>query len=383
MIGLCAAMALSPDPKDAAAELSKGMAKVPAAVVQSLNRFGHMSLEKLASGSDRNIMISPWSLQECFGMLRLGARGQTDRELRSFLMQHGDATQTGKGLQSLNEALTPLTKTDQLRQANGLWVGRGFQLAPAFQRDAKSMFGASVNETTFPQPGLSQINGFVSSTTRGKIPKLFDSIDADTKLVLVNAVSFLDKWKLPFAHGMTSDQTFTPAKGSGKKVPMMSRKMFVAYGENSSSQVIRLPYQSGLEMTIWLPKKGTSLGQMFGTKMPEPMNEEVTVTMPKWKSEFTWDLKSWMMKQGVKTCFGPGADFTGISKAGLFIGQALQKTYIRVDEDGTEASAATGIMMPTMARPGKPVEFRADHAFAYSIGYPNGVTLFMGVVNNP
>lgn len=370
--------------QNTSATINKGFAQVPQVSKDRLNQFGRANLAKLtkeAKGS--NIMISAWSLQECFGMVRLGAKGKTNDELAKFLNQPASAKSAGESLKAIRTVLAPLMKTDQIRQANGIWVDKGFHLDPAFNASAKSLFDVTAKETAFPQPGTGEINGFVSATTRGKIPKLFNDIPSGTKLVLVNAISFLDKWQLPFDHNMTSDGDFKTPSGA-KKAKMMNRKMFIQYAEDSTCQAIKLPYKSGLEMTVWLPKSGSTLESVIGNAKAMTFTaSEVSVCLPKWKSEFTWELKDYMMRQGVHTCFDPSADFTGIAKGGLFIGQALQKTYIRVDEDGTEASAATGIMMPTSAMPGKLLIFRADHPFAYAIGAPNGVTLFTGFVNDP
>lgn len=364
----------------------------PSPARSPINDFGFDALAKLAKSSrGKNLMISPWSLQECFGMLRLGARGQTDKELVGFLKQSGTGVESAKSLQQLRQTLGPLLKTDQIRQANGLWLRKGSNLLPQFAKDVNTYFGAPVRETTFPQPALNDVNHFVSETTRGKIPKLFDQFDPESELVLVNAISFLDKWSVPFKKADTKNLAFTPPDKAAKQVPTMTGRGRYRYGKGEDWQAVTMPYKSGMSMMIVLPNKGTSLSQLLAkpnlltTIENSSGMESGSVFIPRWKSEFSWNLKEWMKQQGVKNCFDPNtADFRGISQKRLFVGQAIQKTYIKVDEEGTEAAAATGIvMMPTAARPGAPFEFRADRPFAYFICSPNGVVLFGGVVNDP
>ena len=394
MIGLSAALGLSlmNAPVNDAANLAQAMAKVPQAAKDSLNQFGEVNLAKMVSANPyKNLMISPWSLQECFGMLRLGAKGDTNRELSNFLKQSSTPVEAAQGLQQVRGAIAPLIATDQIRQANGIWLHKGFGIEAQFVKDAHTYFGATATETTFPSPALGQINSFVSKNTRGKIPKLFDDLSAATELVLVNAVSFLDKWAVPFKKENTKNLPFHSGGDGTKDVPTMTGTGKYWYGSNDACQWVNMPYKSGLSMLIVLPKKGVSLNSVLGqpnllAQLYNNLGEMPgSVFIPRWKSEFTWNLKQWMMKQGVTTCFNASkANFKGLAKTPLEIDQAIQKTYIRVYEEGTEAAAATGIAMTrAVMRPNPPFEFRADHPFAYIIGSPNGVTLFAGVVNNP
>lgn len=394
MIGPTLALGMSflvPQQPDPALALRQALAHLPQTAKDPINRFGLDALAKLNGKSQgKNLMISPWSLQECFGMLRLGARGATDQELSRFLFQTQSARDAAVGLKQVSDALAPLVKTNQLQQANGIWLAKGSSLKPNFVKDVKTYFGAPVKETTFPDPALSDVNGFVSKTTRGKIPKLFDRFERDTELVLVNAISFLDKWSIPFDKKNTKSLPFHLAGGKTKDVPTMAGTGHFSYGKTDSFQLLNMPYQSGLSMTILLPNSGVSLSRILAKPdllsfLGQTHDAPGQVWIPRWKSEFNWDIAKWMKGQGYKICFeAEKADFSGMSRRKLIIDQALQKTYIKVDEEGTEAAAATGISMrPTAARPDQPFVFRADRPFAYFIGSPGGVVYFAGVVNDP
>ncbi|MBS1701625.1 MAG: serpin family protein [Armatimonadetes bacterium] len=395
MIGLLAAFGLATmndQTVDAAAKLRQNMAVVPQSAKLPINRFGVDTLAKLSATADgKNVMISPWSLQECFGMLRLGAEGRTEKELKDFLKQAESPMNSAVGLQQLRNAVKPMETSGQLRQANGLWIRKGFEVKPQFVTDVMSFFGAKAKQATFPSPALDEVNGFVSEQTRGKIPKLFDQFDRDTSMVLVNAISFLDKWASPFKRENTKNLPFWTSSGGQKSVPTMTGQGEYRYAKGEHCQALTLPYKSGLGMTIVLPDKGTSVASVLGqSDLLNNLNsisreDRGSVFIPRWQSEFSWNLRKWMEGQGVKAAFDPAsADFSGISNVRLVVSQAVQKTYIKVDEEGTEAAAATGITMrPTSIRVGEPFEFRADHPFAYFIWSPGGVVLFAGIVNNP
>ena len=372
--------------------LAKALNTVPQIAKDPINHFGVDTVLKMSHrAGGKNFMISPWSVQECVGMVRLGARGETDKELANFLKQPGTWLQSAMGQSQLRAAAAPLFSSGQIRQANAIWLRKGFDIQPKFTSHSAEYFDVRPETTTFPNPGLKLINTFVSNTTRGKIPKLFDQLESDTRMVLVNAISFVDKWAVPFKKADTKELPFNLFGKSVKNVPTMTARGEYSHGKNSECEYVSLPYKSGLKMLIVLPYKGVAIAKVLAqpnflkSVSSSLRSEPGSIFIPRWKSEFSWDLKTWMKQQGAKSCFEPAkADFSGISKQGLFIGQAIQKTFIKVDEEGTEAAAATGITMrPTSARVDPPFEFRADRPFAYFIWAPNGVVYFAGVVNNP
>ena len=365
-------------------------------LVESLAGGGLDLLSDVAAANGgKNVMISPWSLNECMGMLRLGAKGQSETDLAALLSAKSSAEEAAKSAKSLRTTVTSLMDTDVLRQANGLWIKQGEAIEKPFLDACQSQFEASVKPTKFPEPGLGEVNQFVNSTTRGKIPKLFDSLDPLTVAVLVNAVSFKDLWAEPFKPEATRELPFKLADGKDVKTRMMSQSGDFQYGTNKEFAFAHLPYQSGLSMVLILPNKGVSLNSVLKNKsalleaLSGGVSKPGTIQIPKWKSEFNWNIKDFMIAKGWKSLFDPmTADLTGIQNGPdrLYITQALQKSFIEVDEKGTEAAAATGVAVGTTAAPAEPEEpftLLCDHPFAYAIVDPLGVPYFIGVVSDP
>lgn len=355
---------------------------------------GAKHLSALAIGqSKENIMVSPYSLQECFGMLRLGTSGKSAEQINSFLGNPGSPKEVGNFSKVLKETQAPLKESDILRNANGLFVAMDAGVKPAFMQAASDLFGGGVAKTTFPNPGLKQVNGFVNDETRGKIPKIFDSLPADTALVLVNAVSFLDTWQTPFKTSATKLKDFQTGQGSQVKTLMMQNDdVRVQHASTSSVQVISLYFNSRFKMIFILGKPGTNPVDNFAnwSDIIKGLDESsygrpANVSIPKWTSEFTWDIGESMKSQKLTAPFAPSNDFSAIADKQVFVGQAIQKTYIKVDEKGAEASAATGIAIPTGSpmQPEKKIVFNANRPFAYAIVDMNNIPFFMGVVNDP
>jgi serpin B len=342
---------------------------------------------------NQNIMISPYSLQECFGMLRLGTSGKSAEQINTFLGNPGSPKEVGSFSKVLEETLAPLKESDILRNANGLFVSMDAGVKPAFMQAASDIFGAGVAKTTFPNPGLKQVNGFVNNETRGKIPKIFDSLPADTVLVLVNAVSFLDTWQTPFKTSATKLKDFQTGQGPQIKTLMMQNDdVRVQHASTPSVQAISLYFNSRFKMIFILGKPGTNPVDNFShwseiiLRLDESSyGRPANVSIPKWTSEFTWDIGESMKSQKLTAPFSPSNDFSAIADKQVFVGQAIQKTYIKVDEKGAEASAATGIAMPTGAamEPEKKIVFNVNRPFAYAIVDLNNIPFFMGVVNDP
>lgn len=353
-------------------------------------------LSLLSENPGKNFMISQWSLNEAFGVLRLGAEGETEKELARFLHVDRSPKETGGDAQIIRASYMDLVEKGILRQANSLFIRSGEQLEPNFIESAKNLYESEVKSTSFPQPGLTEINRFVNDTTRGRIPKLFEDLDSSTVLVIVNAISFKDKWEEPFEKSATKDGDFTLASGQKLTTKMMNQSGMYRYHDGPKFQSVRLPYRSRLGMVIVLPREGVSLNDLLKdnelfqkAKAIGYQNREGSVSIPKWKSEFTWDLLDWLPKNGVTRIFDASlSELRGIRRSGdnLFVSAAVQKTFVMVDEEGTEAAAATGIGVTESAapiEPPKPFVFVANRPFVYLIEDEGGTALFAGVVANP
>ncbi len=360
--------------------------------IEPTNEFAVQNLGDMASSKDtNNVMISPWSAIECFGMIRLGAKGETDEQLRRFLHQSEPALDQAKVMVKLRKSISNLMMANVIRQANGVWVKKGYPILPSFKSDTHDFYKAECKQSDFPEPGLSEVNAFVSKETNQLIPKLFDNLDASTRLVLVNAVSFKDRWSLPFAKSQTKEMPFKVSATISQSVQMMTRTGEFSYGENEKCQWVNLPYRTGLRMLVLLPKQGTSLQDvikqkgLFAEIDAKYDSQEGTVWIPKWKSNFEWNIRTWMIQHGFSKPYEASANFGGMSSESLSLSQAIQRTYIQVDEEGTTAGAASGLtaLASEAPDPNKPFEFLADHPFAYYIWAPKGIVYFAGIVRNP
>jgi serine protease inhibitor len=362
--------------------------KEPQPIATSSQAFAKSVMGKLQSKNPpSNFMISPWSLSNCIEMLRYGATGETERELRQFLGQSVDAKSAARQISRVMVALEPLVKADTFRHANGIWVLPKYPVQPNYLANTPKLFGATLKSSAMPEPAVSEINQFVNESTRGRIPKLFDSLSPDAFMVLVNAVSFKDKWYKPFDRSLTRPGMFTSVTGNKVTVPMMNQKDEFHYGETKEYQHLKLSYESGLQMSIILPRPGIPISNVLKLDMSLDQyldDHKGTVTIPKWKQEFSLNLGDFMESMGCRTTFDPDKAQLGRIAKGAFVSQAVHKTFIEVDEAGTEAAAATGIAVAeAAAAPAEPFTFIADRPFAYYIHTTEGVVLFGGVVNDP
>lgn len=338
---------------------------------------------------EQNVMISSWSVEQAVGMLRLGAKGETDRELAQFLGSKLGPADSARAHQELLEHMAALVENGVLTSANGIWLREGETIRDEFAYAAQSHFGAAIEATEFPHPGVGRINTFVSQNTNGMIDELFRELPASTVMVLVNALAFKDDWKAPFNASLTRPRAFWAAKGE-VQVPTMARTGSFDVRRHSSVLQVRLQYVSGMWMVLTVPDAPGGLEQVIKDSgwldSATPWNpEQVELWLPKWKSESKIDLKEAMMALGVRQVFDSAqADLSGIQEPrGLFVSEAVHKTAIVVDEKGTEAAAATGIAMTRGARLDAPPRIAFDRPFAYAIHLPDGTPVFAGVVQRP
>lgn len=244
---------------------------------------------------------------------------------------------------------------------------------------------------------LAEINRAVKKATKDMIPTLLDQIDPETRAILINAIHFKGLWKHPFDKEATFDGDFHKSDETIIKVKMMSQKKKFAYYqcEESGLKACAIPYTAGsISMVIMLPAKGQSI-EIFletmqnGNNLSQILNGmhsslDVQLMMPKFKIESTHHLIPHLARLNVKTMFTDGADFSGISSEKLFVSDVIQKAVIEVNEEGTEAAAATAIMMMRCAMFTEEIHFTVDRPFAYMlVSNDNKHVLFTGVCENP
>jgi serpin B len=378
-----------------------------------------VALHEVLRKQPGNLFFSPASVRLAMAMISMGARGETAAELSRGLGLPADAAAAAAGFAAVLESfaqrsrspVTPqmqewerqeaLGKVSTVAIANRVWPQAGRAFEPAFEGVMARSFAAPMQPLDFArnaEAARKTINAWVAEQTAQKIPQLLQpsNVPASTKLILTNAIYFKAQWEEPFAAQLTKDAEFTTAKGTKVKVPMMSRTGSFRYAETPDYQAVQLPYSDGsLSLTVLLPRAGKPLaaveaaaltGALDGT--PALAGQRVAVQLPRFKIEARFSLAAALAQLGMASAFqfGP-ADFSGIDGTReLFIGDVVHQAIIEVDEEGTEAAAATAIgMRAGSAMPtAPPRSFIADRPFAFFLqDARTGVVLFMGRVADP
>jgi serpin B len=351
---------------------------------------------------DKNLFFSPTSISLALAMTAAGARGPTQSEMVKVLHLDADLTQAHAHYHQLLEKWNAVgeKRAYQLRVANRLWGQKGYPIHPEFLALTHEQYGAEMLLVDFAQAAAAsrEINHWVEQQTNGKINNLIPpaSLNALTRLVLTNAVYFKGDWAQPFDKRNTREEDFTVSAQAKVKVPLMHQQTKMGYAEEETFQVLEMPYAGReLSMVVLLPKKFDGLPTLekaitvdkLGSLMSKLRVRKVITYLPKFKLETSFSLNPTLEAMGMKRAFSRTADFSGISTAeNLYISAVLHKAYVDVNEEGTEAAAATGVMVGAMAarRPEPVPVFRADHPFLFLIRDTKaGNILFMGRLTNP
>ena len=356
---------------------------------------------KLKGAGDANVFFSPYSISTALAMTSAGARGETDAQMVKALHFEPDPAKRHAAFAAMEANLNAVQKKGEVKLsvANSLWPQKGHPLLESFFDLTRKCYGASVTPLDFRElePARKTINTWVEDKTNQKIKDLIPSgtLDAMTRLVLVNAIYFKGKWSSPFKAEVTRDAPFRLPSGQTVQAPLMFQKEHFHYGANDDLQVLEMPYAGDdLSMLVLLPKKADALAALENNltaanlaKWTQEMGSpEVMVYLPKFKMTCRFGLNNTLRAMGMTDAFAPGkADFSGMDGGrDLFISAALHKAFVEVNEQGTEAAAATGVAMRMTALPMRPIEFRADHPFLFLIREKStGSILFIGRVTNP
>ena len=358
--------------------------------------------------SDGNLFFSPYSISSAFAMVYAGARGDTERQMAKTL-------RFSLGQEELHPAFGRLqARFDKLKEtglslsvdiANSLWPQRDYKLLDSYLSLIKEDYGVSIEPVDYKteasrEAARKMINGWVEEKTNKKITDIIvpGILNASTPLVLIDAIYFKGKWENTFRPAGTKEAPFYLTKNKSVQTPMMTEKSEFGYAEDKSLQILQMPYLGNeLSMVILLPKKRDGLKaleeKLSADSFEELINRlserKVEVFLPKFKVTSLLELNKTLIGMGMRDAFGQEADFSGMDgKVGsLYIGPALHKAYVDVDEEGSEATAVTAkVMIPLSARMylKPPPIFRADHPFIFIIrDNRTGTILFMGRVNNP
>jgi serpin B len=374
-----------------------------AAIVRGDNQFAvelYAQLDREQPG--KNLFFSPTSISLAMAMTAAGARGPTQSEMAKVLHLDADLAQAHARYHQLLEQWNAVgeKRAYQLRVANRLWGQKGYPIRPEFLALTRQQYAAEMLLVDFAQAETAsrEINHWVEEQTNGKIKDLIppESFNALTRLVLTNAVYFKGDWVQPFQKRNTREEDFTVSAQEKVKVPLMHQQTKMGYVEEETSQVLELPYAGReLSMVVLLPKKVDGLPELekaitvdkLSSLMSKLNVREVITYLPKFKLETSFGLNPTLEAMGMKRAFSREADFSGISsEESLYISAVLHKAYVDVNEEGTEAAAATGVVVGAMAaRLPQPVPvFRADHPFLFLIRDTKaGSILFMGRLTSP
>lgn len=351
-----------------------------------------------------NLFLSPFSISVALGMTAAGARGKTREEMTRVLHLPDDAPAAfGAVLRSLNEEPDPKKRGFTLTTANALWAQTGYPWRPEYKKLVAEAYLAGLYDVDFasaPEPARATINAWVEKETRQKIRELLPprSITPLTRLVLTNAIYFKGDWQNPFEKSQTKDLPFTRADGTKVPTPLMYRVGGYGYLENDTFQVLQLPYAGRrISMVVILPRKPDGLPvvekELIGPNLTTLLNNlgyerEVHVHLPRFKVEQSFTLNQPLQALGMKSAFA-GADFSGMHTGPeqLDISAVIHKAFVDVNEEGTEAAAATGVIVGVTSvapAPPQPKYFRADRPFLFLIrDQKTGSILFMGRLVDP
>lgn len=348
---------------------------------------------------DGNAFISPFSVSSVLQMVNNGAAGETRNEMQRVLKTDGmSATALNGAFKDLDQQFDA-RKDVILNLANGLWAQKEYRLKPAFVADNRKFFQAELAEVDFNQPQSAQtINGWADQKTQGKIKEVVQfPFPPLTRLILANAIYFKGKWVKPFEKNETKPREFHLANGQTKQAPMMTQEGQFIYQETPDFQAVKLPYRGGLQMELYLPQTNSNPQKLVARFASDTTwrykaqsdfsRRQGSVTLPKFKIEYDVRLNDPLKALGIKTAFTSRADFSGMADEQLFISEVKQKSYVDVNEEGTEAAAVTvvGVRASAVMRP-PPNRFTMvlDRPFFFAISdVDTGSILFMGIVNDP
>lgn len=361
-------------------------------------------LYKSFGSQNSNLFYSPYSLSLALAMTYTGARGETEKQMAATLHYTLPQDQLHPAFNALDQSLNSASAGDsgfRLDVVNSLWGQDQFPFLTNFLTVIAQNYGAGIRLVDFTSDSSREsarqtINNWVSQQTQEKIKELLPSqvLNERTRLILVNAIYFKGEWQDPFLNG-TADAPFTLLSGEQVTVPMMSRRAEAPYLQQDGYQAVSLPYKGDrMEMVVVMPDPGTfaefeqNLNQkLFNNILAGLQSKDVKLFLPRFQFAFSADMKELLSQMGMPAAFdAQTADFTGIydktsEPQNLFISHIAHQAFVSVDEKGTEAAAASGVIAEVASMP---VVLRIDHPFIFIIrDRQTGSILFVGRVLNP
>jgi serpin B len=364
------------------------------AVVQSCNEFGFKIFKEIVrEDKDSTIFISPYSVSIALAMVYNGSNGATREAIAKTLeVTRLRIDEVNQSLRNLSELFPTIDPKVTFKIANSIWHSEDPPVKPAFVELNKSCFNAEVSAVNFADPNtIKIINDWVERSTNGKIKDMVrPPLNPMTAMILIDAIYFKGDWSLRFDTLQTRDDSFTAYDGAKAPCKLMHRDDVFPYFENDEFQCIELPYGDKLfSMVILLPKPEIDIDSLTERLSADAWNDwrsrlrmkKGEIFLPRFRLEYTKELNDALTAMGMGIAFTHSANFDEMVERGpVWIDEVLHKSFVQVDEKGTEAAAATSIGMATTAAPPSPgFVMRVDRPFLFLIQAANsGMVLFAG-----
>ena len=353
-------------------------------------------LKQNNSQNSQNIFISPTSVAIALAMTYNGAKGETQQAMAKTLELQGISLQE---INSANAALIAAVQNAddkvQLNIANSLWAKQDINFNPDFLQTNQDFYNATVTNLDFSDSGaVNAINDWVKQSTNGKIDRIVQQINSDDMMFLINAIYFKGKWTKEFDPEQTTIGPFYLAAGEEKQHPLMSQSGKYSYYENKKFQAVSLPYGNDgrLSLYVFLPSDNSSLTAFYQDLnadnwekwIAQFRNRQGSIRLPRFKINYDLTLNDALKALGMGAAFEPKADFSGIGD-NLALSEVKHKTFVEVNEEGTEAAAATSVGITLTSAPSEqPFQMNVDRPFFCAIrDNQTGTVLFMGSIVNP
>jgi serpin B len=374
-------------------------------LVEGNSEFAFDLYQALAD-RDGNLFYSPYSISEALAMTYAGARGETEEQMEDALHFILSQERLHPAFNGLDIELDLRGESAEgkdgegfrLNIVNAIWGQKGYHFLPGFLDVLAENYGAGLRVLDFdgePEKSRVIINNWVGKETEGRIEDLLAEgvIDSLTRLVLTNAIYFNAAWTYPFDENVTREGVFHLLDGEDVYVSMMNQTESFRYVTGDGYEVVELPYDGNeLSMVILLPEAGNFeefQNSLSSEKVAEIMDNlsrgQVALSLPKFEFEGSFSLADTLVDMGMPAAFSAAADFSGMTGGrDLFIADVIHKAFVSVDEAGTEAAAATAVVMDLTAMPETPIEIVADRPFIFLIrDIETGAALFVGRLMNP
>jgi serine protease inhibitor len=367
-------------------------------IVDSANKFAFDIFKPIVGetkGSE-NMMISPFSISSALSMVLNGAAGETFEAVRHTL-RYDDKTleEINQAYLKLLEEMIPVDKRVTVEVANSVWAEKRLTIKQSYVDALEHWYLAEARNIDVSDPhAVDIVNGWIEDKTHDRIQDMLDYLSPDLAMLLINAIYFNGKWRYQFDTDDTHDRPFYLTPESPVEVPMMYQEENFAVTRTGNATLVELPYgQGNYSMVVMLPDEGISLAEAAATLNPENWSQwmsslslgasKVQLSLPRFEYEYKRELKDDLTAMGMGIAFSGSADFSNITDQGIFISRVLHQTFIKTDEEGTEAAAATVVEFEFTSMPSTTV-VNVNRPFLYFIRETTtGTIVFMGQVSDP